>query len=136
VLSGNFQRESFDIRAADDNMGRVAVQSWMPEVAARNYFAQMGQDFDALKQAALQRDFRPVELGGQVSFDIEQQVREIQSRNVVAKLEGASRADEYIVYTAHWDHLGMDRRCRTPSSTARWTMHRARRRCWRSPRPS
>jgi Zn-dependent M28 family amino/carboxypeptidase len=108
VLSGNFQRESFDIRAADDNMGRVAVQSWMPEAAARNYFAQMGQDFDALKQAALQRDFRPVELGGQVSFDIEQQVREIQSRNVVAKLEGASRADEYIVYTAHWDHLGMD----------------------------
>jgi Zn-dependent M28 family amino/carboxypeptidase len=108
VLSGNFQRESFDIRAADDNMSRVAVQSWMPEPAARNYFAQMGHDFDALKQAALQRDFRPVALGGQASFDIEQQVREIRSRNVIAKIEGAARADEYIVYTAHWDHLGMD----------------------------
>jgi Zn-dependent M28 family amino/carboxypeptidase len=108
VLSGGFQREDFDIKAADDNMSRVAVQAWMPEAAARTYLARMGQDFDQLKQAALQREFRPVELGAQVSFDLQQEVREIQSRNVVARLEGGSRADEYVVYTAHWDHLGMD----------------------------
>jgi Zn-dependent M28 family amino/carboxypeptidase len=106
VLSAGFQRESFDIQSADNNMSAVAVQAWMPEPAIRTFLLQMGHDFDQLKQAALQRDFRPVELGGQVSFDIRQQWREIQSRNVIGKLEGARRPDEYIIYTAHWDHLG------------------------------
>ena len=37
-----------------------------------------------------------------------QQFREVESRNVIAKLEGAARPDEYIIYTAHWDHFGVD----------------------------
>jgi Zn-dependent M28 family amino/carboxypeptidase len=108
VLSGGFQLEGFDIKPADNNMGRVAVQSWMPEPAARRFFAQMGQDFDKLHQAAAQKDFQPVELGGQVSFDLVQELHEVQSRNVIGKIEGSTRPDEYIVYTAHWDHLGKD----------------------------
>jgi Zn-dependent M28 family amino/carboxypeptidase len=56
---------------------------------------------------------------------------------VIAKLEGDGRADEYVIYTAHWDHLGMDPSLDgDPSSTARWTTHRARPRCWRSRRRS
>jgi Zn-dependent M28 family amino/carboxypeptidase len=39
---------------------------------------------------------------------VRNQFREVQSRNVLAKLEGATRPDEYVVYTAHWDHLGRD----------------------------
>jgi Zn-dependent M28 family amino/carboxypeptidase len=108
VLSSGFQRASFDIKSPDDNMSRVAVQAWMPEPAIRNYLGQMGHDFDQLKQAALRRDFRPVELGAQASFELRQQFSELQSRNVVAKIEGARRPDEFVVYTAHWDHLGMD----------------------------
>jgi Zn-dependent M28 family amino/carboxypeptidase len=107
VLSSGHEREDFDIQAADDNMSRVAVQAWLPEPAIRNFLEQMGHDFDQLKQAALTREFRPVELGAQVSFDLRQQFREVQSRNVIAKLEGGARADEYVVYTAHWDHLGI-----------------------------
>jgi Zn-dependent M28 family amino/carboxypeptidase len=107
VLSSGFQRENFDIKSADDNLSAVAVQAWMPEAAARNYLGQMGHDFDQLKAAALQRDFRPIELGARIDFTLQQQVREVESRNVVAKLEGGSRADEYVVYSAHWDHLGI-----------------------------
>lgn len=107
VLSSGHGRPNFDIQSADNNMGAVAVQAWMPEPAIRGFLSEMGHDFDALKQAALGRDFRPVELGGQASFRLEQQFREIQSRNVIAKLEGGARADEYIIYTAHWDHLGI-----------------------------
>jgi Zn-dependent M28 family amino/carboxypeptidase len=88
-------------------MSRVAVQAWMPEPAIRGFLAEMGHDFDQLRQAAMRRDFRPVPLGAQVSFNLRQQAREVHSRNVVAKLEGATRPDEYIVYTAHWDHLGI-----------------------------
>lgn len=108
VLSSGHERENFDIKSPDDNMSRVAVQAWMPEPAIRNYLGQMGHDFDALKAAALSREFRPVELGAQISFTLQQRFRDVPSRNVVAKLEGAVRPDEYIVYTAHWDHLGRD----------------------------
>jgi Zn-dependent M28 family amino/carboxypeptidase len=106
VLSAGWGQENFDIKSPDNNMSRVAVQAWMPEPAIRGFLQRMGHDFDDLKRQALQPDFRPIELGAQAGFTIANEVREIQSRNVIAKLEGASRPDEYIIYTAHWDHLG------------------------------
>ncbi|HEX6134614.1 MAG TPA: M28 family peptidase [Longimicrobiales bacterium] len=106
VLSAGWGQEGFDIRSADDNMSAVAVQAWMPEPAIRGFLEQMGHDFDELKRQALQRDFRPVDLGAQVSFTLRNELRDVGSRNVVAKLEGAERPDEYVIYTAHWDHLG------------------------------
>src|SRR5690606_4429322 len=108
VLSAGFEQENFDIQSPDDNMSRVAVQAWMPEPAVRRLLQEMGHDFDGLKQLALSPDFRPVDLGAQITFELKNQIREIQSRNVVAKLEGAVRPDEYVVYTAHWDHLGVN----------------------------
>jgi Zn-dependent M28 family amino/carboxypeptidase len=108
VLSSGFEREDFDIVSADNNRSAVAVQAWMPEAAVRRYLSEMGHDFDDLKRMALRRDFRPVPLGAQASFAIQQRFREVQSRNVIGLLEGTRRRDEYIIYTAHWDHLGMD----------------------------
>ena len=108
VLSSGFELEAFDIKSPDDNMGRVAVQAWMPEPAVRRFLSDMGHDFDLLKQDARSRDFRPVALGATASFRIEQKIREVESRNVLAKLDGSQRPDEYVVYTAHWDHLGRD----------------------------
>ena len=68
-----------------------------------------GQDFDALKKQALTRDFKPVPLGLKASLAVQNTLRTIDSQNVVAKLEGSDPAlkDEYVVYTAHWDHLGV-----------------------------
>ena len=67
-----------------------------------------GQDFDALKKAAVTRDFRPVPLGVKASIAITNTLRDVDSQNVVAKLEGSDPTlkDEYVIYTAHWDHLG------------------------------
>ncbi|MDQ3605077.1 MAG: M28 family metallopeptidase, partial [Gemmatimonadota bacterium] len=66
--------------------------------------------FEALKQAAIRRDFRPVSLNAQANFRLRNTLREVQSRNVIARLEGShpQRRNEYVVYTAHWDHLGRD----------------------------
>ena len=68
-----------------------------------------GQDFDALKKQALTRDFKPVPLGSRRRMAIKNTLRTIDSQNVVAKLEGSDPAlkDEYVVYSAHWDHLGV-----------------------------
>jgi Zn-dependent M28 family amino/carboxypeptidase len=108
VLSAGWGQEGFDIKSPDDNMSAVSVQSWMPEPAARQFLQQMGHDFDDLKRQALQREFRPVQLGAQASFTLRNTIRDIQSRNVIAKIEGARVPDEYVIYTAHWDHLGMN----------------------------
>jgi Zn-dependent M28 family amino/carboxypeptidase len=110
VVRGSWGQENFDIRTPDRNAGRVPVEAWITHEKARELFAAGGQDFDALKRAAVSRDFRPVSLDAQASFRIRNTTREVRSRNVIAKLEGAhpQRRDEYIVYTAHWDHLGRD----------------------------
>jgi Zn-dependent M28 family amino/carboxypeptidase len=70
-----------------------------------------GLDLAQLKKAAIQKDFKPVTLAGATaSFHIANTLRKIDSHNVVAKLEGSDPKlkDQYIVYTAHWDHLGRD----------------------------
>ena len=68
-----------------------------------------GQDFDALKKRAVSRDFRPVPLGVTASISLRNKLRTIDSRNVVAKLEGSDPTlkDEHVIYMAHWDHLGV-----------------------------
>jgi Zn-dependent M28 family amino/carboxypeptidase len=110
VVQGSFGLERMDIRAADGNRGRVPVEGWITVDKARELFALAGQDFDALKAAAVQRDFRPVALDAQAGFGITNAIRELRSQNVVARLTGADPAvrDEWIVLTAHWDHLGRD----------------------------
>jgi Zn-dependent M28 family amino/carboxypeptidase len=110
VVSGSWGRENFDISNPDKNMGLVAVESWITEDKAKELFTAAGNNFDQLKNAARQKGFKPVPLKAKANFSIKNQLREIESRNVIAKLEGADPQlkDEYIVYTAHWDHLGKD----------------------------
>lgn len=110
VVSGSWGSENFDIKPADGNMGRAPVEGWITTDMAKQLFAAAGQDFDALKAAAVRRDFKPVPLNGKASFSLKNTLREAESRNVVAKLEGSdpTARDEYVVYTAHWDHLGKD----------------------------
>jgi Zn-dependent M28 family amino/carboxypeptidase len=91
-------------------MSRVAVESWITVDKAKQLFTAAGQDFEALKKAALSRDFKPVPLNAKANFTIKTALREVASTNVVARLEGsdAKLKDEYVIYTAHWDHMGRD----------------------------
>ncbi len=110
VVSGSWSRENFDIQTPDKNMGRVAVESWITTERAKELFKASGQDFDALKKAAVSKDFKPVALNAKANMTVKNTLREINSNNVIGKLEGSDAAlkNEYVVYTAHWDHLGRD----------------------------
>src|SRR5687768_2588792 len=110
VVSGSWSRENFDIQRPDKNMERVAVESWITTDIAKELFTASGQDFDALKKAAVTKDFKPVALNAKANFDVKNTLREINSNNVVAKVEGsdATLKNEYVIYSAHWDHLGRD----------------------------
>ncbi|MFT4047920.1 MAG: M28 family metallopeptidase [Solimonas sp.] len=108
VVQNSWSGEQFSLASEDRNMGRVPVQSWITLDKARELFADAGYDFYQLKKAALSKDFKPVPLKARASFTIENGIREVKSRNVVARLEGSDPQlkDEYVIYTAHWDHFG------------------------------
>jgi Zn-dependent M28 family amino/carboxypeptidase len=100
--------EQFDLVTPDKNMGRAAIEGWITLDSAKALLTSAGQDFDALKKQAATRDFKPVPLGVTASMAITNTLRTINSRNVLGKLEGSDPKlkDEYVVYTAHWDHFG------------------------------
>ena len=106
----SWRQENFDIQTPDKNMKQVGIQSWITDTKARELFAAAGQDFEALKRAALSKDFKPVPLKAKANISIKTALREVDSRNVVAKLEGSDPKlkDEYVIYSAHWDHMGRD----------------------------
>jgi Zn-dependent M28 family amino/carboxypeptidase len=109
VPSASWGREEFEIAATgEDALEPPAINGWMHLGAARRLFEAAGLDYEEQKRAALEPGFRPVDLGGTASLTIRNEIREIRSQNVIAKLEGADpdRRGEYVIYTAHWDHLG------------------------------
>jgi Zn-dependent M28 family amino/carboxypeptidase len=110
VVGGSWGRENFDIRRPDGNRGRVPVEGWITWDKAAELVRLAGKDLHELKRQALQRDFRPAPLNATASFRVKNTIREVDSRNVLAKLPGSDPAlrDEYVIYTAHWDHLGKD----------------------------
>jgi Zn-dependent M28 family amino/carboxypeptidase len=115
VVQGSWSGENFDIAPENDDgkhpkPKRVAVEGWVGLDKAKVLLKAAGLDFDGLKNQAKTKDFRPVPLGAKVQFAITNSLREVKSRNVVAKLEGSDPAlkNDFFVYTAHWDHLGID----------------------------
>ena len=101
--------EQFDLATPDKNMARSEVEGWITLDRAKALFAMAGQDFDSLKAKAATKEFAPVPLGVTASVTLRNNLRTIDSRNVVAKLEGSDPVlkDEYVVYNAHWDYFGI-----------------------------
>ena len=101
--------EQFDLVAPDRNLSRAAVEGWITQEQAAALFAMAGRDFGALKAQAATEAFRPVPLGVTASVTLQNRLREVGSRNLVARLEGSDPAlkDEVVVYSAHWDHFGV-----------------------------
>jgi len=108
VVRSSWAKENFELDNPNKNADVVSARSWITIDVAKKLFADCGQDFDALKRSAVTKDFRPVALNAKANIDIKQALRSFKSHNVIGKFEGADPAlkDEYIIYTAHWDHLG------------------------------
>jgi Zn-dependent M28 family amino/carboxypeptidase len=84
----------------------TTVNGWVQKEVAREILSAAGQDLDALSEAAKSEDFTPVELGFLASTSFANDIRTFASKNVIGVLPGATRPDEYVIHTAHWDHLG------------------------------
>ena len=90
----------------DGNAGQPAIEGWLNGAAARALFSQGGIDYEAVTIAAGHPDFKGVPLGLNVSASVHNTVRRFNSANVIGVLPGAAHKNNYVMYTAHWDHLG------------------------------
>lgn len=110
VVRSSWTGPQFDLVTDDDNLSRCAVEGWFTDELARNLFVLARQDFDSLKARAARPGFTAVPLDLEVSLTLSNTIRRSTSNNVLALLPGSDRADEVVVYMAHWDHLGIDPR--------------------------
>lgn len=111
VVRNSWGKGNYALKAtADDASAYPALPGWLQLDRAKELFRAAGQDFDALKKAAASRDFKPVPLGVTVNLNVANAWNELASNNVVAKIEGSDPVlkDEVVIYSAHWDHFGVD----------------------------
>jgi len=100
----------FDIaRTQEDPTPYLKFRSWMTDDAAHRLMKMAGQDLEALRLKAAKRDFQPVKLGLKGKLNLKSEVKRVAAPNVVGVLEGSDPKlkNEYVVYSAHWDHLGV-----------------------------
>ncbi|HEY0003575.1 MAG TPA: M28 family peptidase [Pyrinomonadaceae bacterium] len=100
----------FDIaRGEGDKTPFLKMRSWMTDEAARRMLRLAGQDLDALRSQAASRDFQPIKLNLRASINLKSEVKRVESSNVAAILTGRDPKlrEEYVIFSAHWDHLGI-----------------------------
>jgi Zn-dependent M28 family amino/carboxypeptidase len=107
VVQSSWTTEQFSL--PDEGGPVLRVMAWTTEDASRRIAALGGQDLDSLRAAAQQREFKAVPLGVTVDAALRNEVRRKTTANVLGRLPGSDPAlsREAVVYTAHYDHLGM-----------------------------
>ncbi|MDP4535293.1 M28 family peptidase [Alkalimonas collagenimarina] len=98
----------FDLINENKNMDRTKIEGWITAETAGRIFSANDTDIEALRAQALSGAFKPVPLNMTASVSVKNNLRELTSSNVVGYIEGSKYPDEYVLYMAHWDHLGMD----------------------------
>tara|TARA_R100000935_G_scaffold27026_1_gene47117 strand:- start:498 stop:2132 length:1635 start_codon:yes stop_codon:yes gene_type:complete len=88
---------------------KVDIRGWITQEATQKIFEAAGMGDKNYKEMAMIKDFKPIPLDLNISVSIHNKVKKDVSKNVVALLPGTNRKDEYIIYSAHWDHLGIGR---------------------------
>jgi Zn-dependent M28 family amino/carboxypeptidase len=106
VVRNGWSGPQFHADRPDGNAGRTALEGWITQDRARQLMELGGQDLAAMQTAAVQRGFRPVPLGVTATGGVRNVIRRAKSPNVAGVMPGKNQPDEYVIYVAHWDHLG------------------------------
>lgn len=108
TVAGSNTNTMFDVVRDNPAEAHPLLEGWIQRDLAVDLFKRAGQDFEALKKKAQRPDFKPVELKGEtLSAKYAVKTEVITSHNVAARLEGSKHPDETVVYSAHWDHIGV-----------------------------
>jgi Zn-dependent M28 family amino/carboxypeptidase len=105
VVTNSFTGAKLYLQQSDKHLNRCKVEGWMTEDAAKKLLALAGINGD-MRAIARKRNFKAIDLKLSATLTLHNQLKYSTSHNVMAILKGSTRPDEFIVYTAHWDHLG------------------------------
>ncbi|HMN44150.1 MAG TPA: M28 family peptidase [Povalibacter sp.] len=107
VVQTSWSGEQVELPAESEP--RLQAKAWLTEDAARELVQLSGNDLDQLREAAKSKDFQPVPLGVKTSFAFDNKIKRSTTANVYGVLKGSDPqlASEYVIYTAHHDHLGI-----------------------------
>ncbi len=97
----------FDIVRQNPSGVHTAFESWIQRPLAEQIFAASGLNFESAKAQAKTRAFQPMPLKATLNANVQAQTATINSHNVVGLLPGKTHPDETVIYSAHWDHLGI-----------------------------
>ena len=107
VVANSWSGAQADLVRSNGGADRTMMEGWITEETARQLFAEAGLDFTDMKRVAKSNAFSAIDMGDlTASGQIHQTISTTESRNVVGILPGKTAPDEYMLYTAHWDHLG------------------------------
>ena len=113
VVNSSWTGSQLYTQSANDGMDQTQANGWVQKPVAEAVFKAAGQDLTALTAAAKRKGFAAVPLSATASLSFDNEIKRGISRNVIGIQPGRKRPGEYVLYTAHWDHLG---RC-TPDKT-------------------
>jgi len=108
TVRNSFTLPTFDIVRPDPAAVHPPLEAWIQRDIAVRLFREVGLDFEAEKKKAQSESFRPIRLENaslSLSYDVRRSA--VVSKNVVGRLPGQDRPTETVIYTAHWDHLGV-----------------------------
>ena len=106
VVESSWSGPQFYPQSANGGSDQTKANGWIQMDTAEKIFASAGQDLAAQMAAAKSKDFKAVPLGVNASVSFGNNIGKMDSKNIVGLLKGKTRPEEYVVYTAHWDHLG------------------------------
>lgn len=107
VVETSWSGAKMQLDLPSGSIQRAPLQGWFTYPVAQELFEAAGLNKEELMEAALSADFNPVPMGLKTSAKINNTYETGKSQNVIAMIEGAERPEEYIIYTTHWDHLGV-----------------------------
>ena len=106
VVNSSWTGTQFLAQSKDGGKSQTKANGWIQKSVAKEIFAAAGQNLDKQMAAAKQKGFKAVPLNLTASMNFENDIARKASKNVIGVMKGTKRPDEYVLYTAHWDHLG------------------------------
>ena len=115
VVRNNGETTKLYLKPENGYHDRCAFEGWISKSAAEQLFKACGINFEEAKRMAISRDFKPFPLPVKVSGKMKSEFKSNGSHNVCGLIKGSKHPDEVIIYTAHWDHLGVGTKIRNDS---------------------
>ena len=110
VVENSWTGPQLDLQRKDLGMSRTILESWISIDVADEIFTFTGFNYDLLKEFALDKTFQAFEMKGlSLTSNINSDISYFSSHNLIGYKEGVSKPDEYLIFMAHWDHLGVNK---------------------------